>query len=304
MSQVLKNDTSIADPAYPVPPAFADKANLNREEYLEKMREAEADPEAFWASEGRRLNWIKPYTKVKDTSFDPDDFRIRWYEDGVLNVSENCLDRHLETRGDKPAIIWESDDPALSRTITYRELHAEVCTFANVLKCLGVERGDRVTIYLPMVPEAAVAMLACARIGAIHSVVFAGFSPEALAGRIIDCDSKVVITADEGVRGGKAVPLKANVDRACKLEGVDVQKVLVIRRTGGAVEMQPARDHYLHDVKVTLPPVCPAEAMGAEDPLFILYTSGSTGKPKKRQQYDSARHDLCQMSTDATSLII
>lgn len=280
MSALIEEIPEAEDPAYPVGPQFAAQANLNMEGYERLRAEAKADPEAFWARQAERLHWQVPFTKVKDTSFDRDDFRIKWFEDGVLNVSENCLDRHLETRGDKPAIIWEADDPSLSRTITYRELHGEVSTFANVLKSLGVERGDRVTIYLPMIPEAAVAMLACSRIGAIHSVVFAGFSPEALAGRITDCGSKVVITADEGLRGGKAVPLKANVDEACDHDGVEVEKVLVVRRTGGPVEMAAGRDHWLHDVKVALPPICPPEPMNAEDPLFILYTSGSTGKPK------------------------
>ncbi|ADM09892.1 putative acetyl-coenzyme a synthetase protein [Parvularcula bermudensis HTCC2503] len=280
MAHLAEQTVAPAERVHPVPADFAQKTNLDPAGYLAMRQEAETDPVAFWAREGQRLDWIEPYTKVKDTSFDLQDFRIKWYEDGVLNVAANCLDRHLKTRGDKPAIIWEADDPSKSRTLTYRDLFEEVCRFANVLKDLGVERGDRVTLYLPMIPEAAVAMLACARIGAIHSVVFAGFSPEALAGRLIDCGSQVIVTADGGVRGGKSVPLKANVDRACEQEGVDVHSVLVIRRTDDPVKMVEGRDHWLEDCAALVSAECPAVPMGAEDPLFILYTSGSTGKPK------------------------
>ncbi|HVY86062.1 MAG TPA: acetate--CoA ligase, partial [Caulobacterales bacterium] len=226
-----------------------------------------------------RLDWIKPYTKVKDVSFNEADFGIRWFYDGVLNVTHNCIDRHLEKRGDQVAIIWEGDDPARALKITYKQLHAEVCRFANVLKAQGVQKGDVVTIYMPMVPAAAYAMLACARIGAIHSVVFGGFSPDSLANRIQDCDSKVVVTTDEGVRGGKVVPLKANVDEAT-LKAPSVEKVVVVTHTGAGVPMKPGRDVLYEDEAAKVPAECPCEPMGAEDPLFILYTSGSTGKPK------------------------
>jgi acetyl-CoA synthetase len=237
------------------------------------------DPDGFWGQEARRLDWAKPFTKVKNVSWDPDNLSIKWFEDGALNVSANCIDRHLDKRGDQIAIIWEGDDPKDSKHITYRQLHAEVCRFANVLKNRGVNKGDRVTIYMPMIPEAAYAMLACTRIGAVHSVVFGGFSPDSLAGRIIDCDSKVVITADEGLRGGKPIPLKKNTDAAVAKAGI-VNSVIVVRRTGGAVEMQGGRDVWYHEEAAKVPADCPAEAMNAEDPLFILYTSGSTGKPK------------------------
>ncbi len=263
----------------PVDPDFAAQARLNRERLEALQARADTDPEGFWREIGERLDWIQPFTQVKDTSFDKADFRIRWFADGALNVSANCIDRHLQTRGDQTAIIWEGDDPAQSRRITYRELHAEVCRMANVLKAHGVSKGDRVTIYLPMIPEAAYAMLACARVGAVHTVVFGGFSPDSLAGRIEDCGSKIVITADEGRRGGKRVPLKENVDAALeKVSGVET--VLVVRNTGADVTMRPGRDlSYAEEAgKVTAD--CPAEPVGAEDPLFILYTSGSTGKPK------------------------
>jgi acetyl-CoA synthetase len=236
------------------------------------------DPDGFWGEHGKRLDWIKPYTKVKNTSFHPP-VSIKWYEDGSLNVSANCIDRHLATRGDQVAIIWEGDDPNVSRKVTYRQLHAEVCRFANVLKAMGARKGDRVTIYMPMILEAAYAMLACARIGAIHSVVFGGFSPDSLAGRIVDCKSNLVVTADEGVRGGRKIPLKANTDAALAKTGGDV-KVLVVRHTGGNVAMQPGRDVWYHDEAAKVPADCPPVEMNAEDPLFILYTSGSTGKPK------------------------
>jgi acetyl-CoA synthetase len=264
----------------PVPEAFRAQALVDDIAYRSMHAAALDDAEAFWGHHGQRLDWIEPYRQVKDCSFDEQDFRIRWYADGVLNVSANCIDRHLETRGDKIAIIWEGDDPAQSRKITYRELHREVCRMANVLKAQGVRKGDRVTIYLPMIPEAAFAMLACARIGAIHSVVFGGFSPESLANRIQDCDSTLVITADEGVRGGKKIPLKANVDAALT-HAPSAGKVIVVRHTGGADDlMQPGRDVWFHEAARAVTDVCAPEPMGAEDPLFILYTSGSTGKPK------------------------
>ncbi len=264
---------------YPVPEEWAATALIDAAAYQEKYRRSVEDPDGFWREEARRIDWIRPFTRVKDTSFDRADFRIRWFEDGTLNLSANCLDRHLATRGDVPAIVWEPDDPATpARTLTYRELHEQTCRFANALKASGVARGDRVTIYLPMVPEAAVAMLACARIGAIHSIVFAGFSPEALANRIEECGSRIVLTADEGLRGGKPVPLKASVDAA--LEKVSVDRVIVLRHTGAPVAMEEGRDLWWHDAIADQPAQCPPEEMGAEDPLFILYTSGSTGKPK------------------------
>jgi acetyl-CoA synthetase len=234
----------------------------------------------FWREQAKRIEWIRPFTKVKNTSFTYPDVSIKWFEDGTLNVSSNCLDRHLNTRGDQDAIIWEPDDPkGEARRITYRELHREVNVFANVLRSMGVKRGDRVTIYLPMIPEAAVAMLACARIGAIHSVVFGGFSPDALAGRITDCKSKLVITADEGVRGGKTVKLKHNTDEALT-KSLGEEKVIVVRRTGGACAMHSGRDFWYHELAAKADPECRPEEMNAEDPLFILYTSGSTGTPK------------------------
>src|SRR5687767_14953545 len=265
---------------YPVPREWADKALINAERYAEMYRESVESPESFWRREAQRIDWIKPFATVKETSFHEEDFGIRWFADGTLNLSANCLDRHLAERGAATAIIWEPDDPAeRGLTISYRELHSMVCRFANALKAQGVSRGDRVTIYLPMVPEAAVAMLACARIGAIHSIVFGGFSPEALAGRIQDCDSRLVVTADEGLRGGKPIPLKANVDAAL-LHCTSVERVIVLRRTGGAVSMQHGRDLWWAHAEEGVPDDCPPEEMSAEDPLFVLYTSGSTGKPK------------------------
>ena len=262
------------------PPAgFANAQTLDWAGYQRMYLESVQNPEAFWGEQGKRLDWFRPYTKVKETSFHEADFQIRWYGDGQLNVSHNCIDRHLAARGDKTAIIWEADDPALSRHISYAELHAEVCRMANVLKGQGVQRGDRVTIYLPMIPEAAYAMLACARIGAIHSIVFGGFSPDSLANRIQDCDSKLVITADEGLRGGRKVPLKTNVDEALK-HCASVTSVIVVARTGAAVPMEPGRDHAYGPLRDAASTDCPAEVMDAEAPLFILYTSGSTGKPK------------------------
>ena len=265
---------------YPVPEDWAKNALIGAEEYAVKYRASIEDPENFWRGEAQRIDWIKPFTRVKETSFDEATFGIRWFEDGTLNLAANCLDRHLAARGDQTAIVWEPDDPATPvRTLTYRQLHEQVCKFANLLKAEGVRRGDRVTIYLPMVPEAAVAMLACARIGAVHSIVFAGFSPEALGSRIVDCDSDLVITADEGLRGGKRIPLKANVDAALATHG-KVRRVIVLRHTGADVPMTEGRDLDWATAVAAQPTDCPAEEMNAEDPLFILYTSGSTGKPK------------------------
>ena len=264
---------------FPVPDAWAKTAHMNAEAYAAAVKRVESDPEGYWRELGQRLTWIEPFTQVKDVSFDKADFHINWYSDGVLNVSANCLDRHLETRGDQVALIWESDDGNSYDALTYRQLHADVCRWANVLKAKGVQKGDRVTIYLPMIPAAAASMLACSRIGAIHSVVFGGFSPDSLSGRIQDCDSRIVITADEGLRGGKIVPLKLNVDEALK-SCPGVSNVIVVKRTGGNVPMTAGRDEYFSDLKKTVSADCPAEPMGAEDPLFILYTSGSTGKPK------------------------
>ena len=264
-----------------VPVEFAQRARIGAGQYKLDYRASVEDPQRFWGEVARRIDWIRAPTQVKDVSYDLADFRIRWYADGQLNVSANCLDRHLATRGDKTAIIWEGDDPGESRRISYRELHAQVCRFANVLQAEGVRKGDRVTIYLPMIPEAAVAMLACARIGAVHSVVFGGFSPESLVGRIDDCQSSLVITADEGLRGGKKVPLKANVDSAIasgKIPGV--KRVVVVRRTGGVVAWDAGRDRWYHELVAAAPAECAPAVVGAEDPLFILYTSGSTGKPK------------------------
>jgi acetyl-CoA synthetase len=266
---------------YPVPAEFAAKARIKHDDYRRLYAESVSNPETFWAREGKRLDWIKPYSKIKDVSYDANDFRIRWFYDGQLNVSANCLDRHLKSRGDKTAIIWEGDDPSVNERITYRQLYERVCQCANALRSLGVKKGDRVTIYLPMIPEAAVTMLACTRIGAIHSVVFGGFSPDSLANRIADCGSTVVITADEGIRGGKGVALKSNVDIALTTRGTEcVQHVLVVKRTGGKVLMHAPRDVWYADVVGKQAKECAPEIMDAEDPLFILYTSGSTGKPK------------------------
>ncbi|MDZ7789850.1 MAG: acetate--CoA ligase [Xanthomonadales bacterium] len=267
---------------HPVPEEIERSAHIDRKRFEALTREARDDQDAFWNRIGQRLDWIKPYSRIKDVNFDLDDLHIRWYEDGTLNVCANCVDRHLETRGDQVAILWEGDDPERDEKITYRQLHDRVCRFANVLKRLDVGKGDRVTLYMPMIPEAAVAMLACARIGAVHSVVFGGFSPDALAGRIVDCDSKCVITADEGVRGGKATPLKKNVDRALTNEDAAgrVESVLVVQNTGGDTEWIGERDHWLHEELDQVDAECEPEEMSAEDPLFILYTSGSTGKPK------------------------
>jgi acetyl-CoA synthetase len=251
---------------------------IGEDDYFRLYGESLADPHKFWAEQGKRIDWIKPYTKVQNASF-AGDVAIRWYEDGTLNASYNCVDRHLATRGEQTAILWEGDDPSEARRVTYRELHESVCRFANALKAQGVRKGDRVTIYLPMIPEATVAMLACARIGAIHSVVFGGFSPDSLAGRIEDCRSTVLITADEGLRGGRKVPLKRNADVALR-QTPGVKTVIVVKRTGGAIDWAEGRDHWYHDVCAAASPDCPPAEMSAEDPLFILYTSGSTGKPK------------------------
>ena len=267
---------------YPVSAEVRKRAHINLEQYQSMYRRSIEDNVGFWAEHGKRIDWIRPYTEVKDVSFDREDLHIRWFADGTLNVCANCVDRHLPEKADQIALIWEGDDPARDEKITYAQLHQRVCKFANALKSLGVERGDRVTIYMPMIPEAVISMLACARIGAVHSVVFGGFSADALAGRIIDCGSKLVITADQGVRAGKSIPLKSNVDQACERPGVmDIlETVLVVRNTGAEIAWTEHRDHWLHQVEATVDADCVAEEMAAEDPLFILYTSGSTGKPK------------------------
>ena len=267
---------------YPVDPATAARANLDRAGYARDYVASIADPGAFWAQQAKRLDWERLPTRIKDVSFNASDFCIRWFDDGELNASVNCLDRHLATQGDTTALVFEPDDPATpAERISYRELHARVCRLGNALRNLGVGKGDRVTIYLPMIPEAVVAMLACARIGAIHMVVFGGFAPNSIADRVADCNSKLIITADEGLRGGKKVPLKANVDAALKLPGTNaVETVLVVRHTGAAVDMQMPRDRWFDAVVDGQPVECEPERMNAEDPLFILYTSGSTGKPK------------------------
>src|SRR5690554_4966502 len=265
---------------YPVSDDAAAKAWIDKEKYQALYQQSIDDPDGFWAEQAKRIEWFKAPTKIKNTSFDPHNVDIRWFEDGTLNASVSCLDRHLETRGDQTAIIWEGDDPKDSKHVSYRELHAKTCQLANALKELGVRKGDVVTLYMPMIPEAAVAMLACARIGAVHSVVFGGFSPDALAQRIIGADSKLVITADESVRGGKQVPLKDNVDAALTRKCTEVcEKVLVVKRTGGEVEWKEGRDLWYHEQVEGQSTDCPAEEMNAEDPLFILYTSGSTGAP-------------------------
>ena len=266
---------------YPVPDATRKRALIDKAGYEKMYAHSIEDNEAFWAEQAKRIDWMRPFTKVKDVSFAKDDLHIRWYEDGTLNACYNCVDRHLEKKGDDIAIIWEGDDPANDLKISYRELHRRVCKFANALKALGAKRGDRITIYMPMIPEAAISMLACARIGAVHSVVFGGFSPDALAGRIVDCESNIVITADEGLRGGRIVPLKANVDAAAaNAEVKTLEKVLVVRHTGSDIDWVEGRDEWLHEVEAGVAADCPCEEMSAEDPLFILYTSGSTGKPK------------------------
>ncbi|NNF79587.1 MAG: acetate--CoA ligase [Rhizobiales bacterium] len=268
---------------YPVTEEWAKRAHVDRAKYEQMYQQSIDDPNGFWAEHGKRVDWIKPFTKVKNTSFDYDNVSIKWFEDGSLNVCANCVDRHLATRGDQTAIIWEGDDPNDDSHISFNQLHEHVCKLANAMKARGCKKGDRVTIYMPMIPEAAYAMLACARIGAVHSIVFGGFSPDALAGRIIDCASDFVITADEGIRGGRPIPLKDNTDKAIEIAakaGATVNTVLVVKRTGGDIQMQDGRDVWYHDVVDTASADCPAEEMNAEDPLFILYTSGSTGQPK------------------------
>lgn len=266
----------MSDQLYPVRPDIAAHAHVTAAQFGAMTAAATATPDAFWAEQSHRIAWITPPTEIKDTSFEGD-VHIRWYADGVLNASASCLDRHVATRPDQVAIIWEGDNPADSRHVTYRELHAEVCRMANALRSLGVKKGDRVTIYLPMVVEAAVAMLACARVGAIHAIVFGGFSPDSLANRIQDCDSTLLITADEGRRGGRRVALKANADEALK-HCPTIEAVVVVRVTGGDVPMMAGRDHDYATLLAAAAPECEPEPMGAEDPLFILYTSGSTGR--------------------------
>ncbi len=264
---------------FPVPAEWAQRAHMDAAGYDAAWARVKADPDGFWKDVAGRLDWIKAPTKIKDVSYNKEDFHIRWFEDGVLNVSVNCLDRHLPARANDIAFIWEGDDPSQSKTVSYAEAHEQVCRMANVLKAHGVAKGDRVTIYMPMIPEAAYAMLACARIGAIHSVIFGGFSPDSIAGRIQDCDSRVVITADEGLRGGRVVPLMKNVAKALE-QCPEVSTVLVITRTGAAVPMKAGRDVVYEPQRDAASPDCPPEPMNAEDPLFILYTSGSTGRPK------------------------
>jgi acetyl-CoA synthetase len=273
-------EEEMPDKVYEIPADWAKRAFIDSKKYRAMYGRSIADPNGFWADEGMRIHWFRPFTKVKNTSFDPHHVSIKWFEDGTTNAAYNCIDRHLAERADQVAIIWEGDDPKDSKKITYRELHDQVCRMANVLRNRNVEKGDRVTIYLPMIPEAAYAILACARIGAIHSVVFGGFSPDSLAGRIEDCQSKVVITADEGLRGGRKVPLKANTDAAIAKLGDAVDHVIVVRRTGAAVDMLPGRDVWYHEAADMVTSDCPCAEMGAEEPLFILYTSGSTGRPK------------------------
>src|SRR5881409_2688362 len=269
----------MSEKIYDVSADWSKRAWVDDAKYREMYARSVSDPNGFWAEQAKRIDWMKPFHKVENVSFAPGNISIKWFEDGVLNVAWNCIDRHLDKRGDQTAIIWEGDSPSESKHITYRQLHDEVCKMANILRNRNVAKGDRVTIYLPTIPEAVYAMLACARIGAIHSVVFGGFSPDSLAGRIEDCKSNVVITADEGVRGGRKVPLKANTDAAiAKVGGVD--HVIVVRRTGAAVDMDPVRDVWYHEAARHVTAECPCEHMNAEDPLFILYTSGSTGKPK------------------------
>ncbi|SEL54288.1 MULTISPECIES: acetate--CoA ligase [unclassified Acinetobacter] len=266
---------------YPVPEVFKKTARTNEEQYFERYKASIENPEAFWTEAAKKLDWIKPFTQVKNTNFDKENYKVEWFADGQLNVSENCLDRHLKEHPHKPAIIWEGDHPSRHKIISFEELHDEVCRFANVLKKHGVTKGDRVVLYMPMVPEAAIAMLACTRIGAVHCVVFGGFSPDSLASRIDDSQAKVIITADSGMRGGKPIPLKENVDAAMELEGTSsVQNVIVVHRTGNPITMHEGRDLWYHMEIMTVTDICPPEPMNSEDPLFILYTSGSTGKPK------------------------
>jgi acetyl-CoA synthetase len=270
----------MSETIYPVPAEWSARAWVDEAKYQEMYKRSIEDPDGFWGEMGKRIDWIKPYTKVKNTSYDPHNVSIKWYEDGTLNVCANCVDRHVATRGDQVAICWEGDDPTEDEKITYKQLLERVSKFANVMLANGVQKGDRVTIYMPMIPEAAYAMLACARIGAIHSIVFGGFSPDSLADRIVDADSNFVVTADEGLRGGRTIPLKANTDAAIAKTGRSDIKVLVTRRTGGSIDWDPSRDLWLHEELVKVTADCPPAEMNAEDPLFILYTSGSTGKPK------------------------
>jgi acetyl-CoA synthetase len=272
-------DDAMQEKIYDVPAEWAKRAHIDAAKYRTMYDASINDPDAFWGEHGKRIHWMTPYKRVKNVSFAPGNVSIKWFEDGTTNAAYNCIDRHLPARANQVAIIWEGDDPSESKLITYRELHNEVCRFANVLRNRGVEKDDRVTIYLPMIPEAAYAMLACARLGAIHSVVFGGFSPDALAGRIEGCQSKLVITADEGLRGGRKVPLKANVDTAIERVG-GVDHVVVVRRTGGKVAMEPVRDVWYHEAAAMVTTECPCVEVNAEHPLFILYTSGSTGSPK------------------------
>ena len=269
----------MSDKTYDVPAEWRKRAFVDDAKYKEMYDRSIKDPNGFWAEQAKRIDWIKPFSKVKNASYAPNNVSIKWFEDGTLNACHNCVDRHLAKRGDQTAILWEGDDPKDDKKLTYKQLHAEVSRFANVLKARGVKKGDRVTIYMPMIPEAAVSILACARIGAIHSVIFGGFSPDSIAGRIEDCKSTCIVTADEGLRGGRKIPLKANVDEACKKAG-GVTSIIVIKRTNAAVNMEKGRDVYYDDIAKTVPADCPCEEMKAEDPLFILYTSGSTGKPK------------------------
>jgi len=264
---------------YPVPEAIAKSAWCDNDKYLQMYKQSIEDSEGFWGEQGKRLDWIKPYTKVRDISLQAPDVHIKWFYDGTLNASANCLDRHLATRGDQTAILWEGDDPKDSKAITYKQLHEQVCKLANSMKSLGIKKGDRVTLYLPMIPELAISVLACARIGAIHSVVFGGFSPDSLSGRIQDCDSNLIITSDEGLRGGRPIPLKANTDEALKTCPT-VKNCIVVKRTGGNIAWVEGRDVWYEDLMAEASADCPPEEMNAEDPLFILYTSGSTGKPK------------------------
>ncbi|UOH18494.1 acetate--CoA ligase [Acinetobacter sp. NyZ410] len=266
---------------YPVPEQFVKTARTNEQEYFDRYQQSVEHPDEFWAEAAKKLDWIKPFTQVKNTSYDKDNFKIEWFADGQLNVSANCLDRHLKEHPLKPAIIWEGDHPSRHKIISFEELHDEVCRFANVLKKNGIGKGDRVILYMPMIPEAAIAMLACTRIGAVHCVVFGGFSPDSLASRIDDSQAKLVITADQGMRGGKTIPLKENVDAALALDGTtSVEKMIVVHRTGHPITMQEGRDLWYHMEIMTVTDICPPEPVNAEDPLFILYTSGSTGKPK------------------------
>ncbi|MBS40267.1 MAG: acetate--CoA ligase, partial [Rhodospirillales bacterium] len=264
---------------FPVPEEISERSFIDNAKYLELYQQSVNNPENFWAAQGKRIDWIKPYNKIKDVSYEKNDVHIKWYYDGTLNACENCIDRHLPTRGDQVAIIWEGDNPDEDKKITYNELHKEVCKFSNAMKSLGVKKGDRVTIYLPMIPEIAIAVLACARIGAIHSVIFGGFSTESIAGRILDCDSNVVTTSDEGIRGGRPIPLKANTDAALE-KCPKVNTCIVVNRTGADINWIEGRDHWYQDIMAEASAECIPEEMSAEDPLFILYTSGSTGKPK------------------------